>query len=96
MRALREVGLEPGRDVLIAGHDDLPFSAYLDPPLTTVRQPKRAIGEGAVRIASQLIGTPSFQQPRQIHSTLAPELVVRQSTDAIAAAEPRVRPKRSG
>lgn len=37
MRAARERGLTLPRDLSIVGYDDLPFAAYLEPPLTTVR-----------------------------------------------------------
>jgi len=55
MRALEENGLRVGRDVLVAGHDDLHYSAFLNPPLTTVAQPKRHMGEEAVRAVKGLI-----------------------------------------
>jgi LacI family gluconate utilization system Gnt-I transcriptional repressor len=40
----------PGR-LAIAGFDDLPIAAELDPPLTTIRVPRRAMG----RLAAQLL-----------------------------------------
>ena len=49
MRAVREQGLRVPRDVSIAGFDDLFLSSYTDPPLTTIRQPKREMGLQAVR-----------------------------------------------
>lgn len=38
-KAILEAGREPGKDFFIGGHDNLPFSAYLSPPLTTMEQP---------------------------------------------------------
>ncbi len=77
MRALAEHGLVAGRDVLVAGHDDLPFSAYLNPPLTTVRQPKRDIATLAVGAALDLVAEPSR---RPIRRVLPSTLVVRRSS----------------
>jgi DNA-binding LacI/PurR family transcriptional regulator len=34
---LREMGLEPGRDVSVVGTDDMPWAEHVDPPLTTIR-----------------------------------------------------------
>jgi DNA-binding LacI/PurR family transcriptional regulator len=81
MAALSEAGLTPGRDVLIAGHDDLPFSSFVSPGLTTVRQPRAAIGEKAVRTAVDLVTAPaSARRNRRINITLDPQLIVRTST----------------
>jgi DNA-binding LacI/PurR family transcriptional regulator len=48
MSACRRFGLAPGKDLAIVGHDDLPISAYLSPPLTTFRQDVAAIGLAAM------------------------------------------------
>lgn len=42
--AARERGLRLPRDLSVVGFDDLPWSAFLDPPLTTLRQPSREMG----------------------------------------------------
>ncbi|MEA2622953.1 MAG: hypothetical protein QOH61_1863 [Chloroflexota bacterium] len=44
LAALREAGYTVPADVSVVGFDDIPLSAYLDPPLTTVRLPAREIG----------------------------------------------------
>lgn len=80
MKALSEAGIEPGRDILVAGHDDLPFSAFVQPSLTTVRQPKQDIGEQAVQAAMRLTGAKDFKRVPKVRQVLAPELVVRDST----------------
>jgi DNA-binding LacI/PurR family transcriptional regulator len=78
--ALSEAGLTPGRDVLVAGHDDLPFSSFVSPSLTTVRQPRAAIGERAVRTAVELLASSPSRKQRRINITLDPQLIVRTST----------------
>lgn len=48
--AIRDAGLEPGRDVPIAGFDDIPTLADVLPPLTTVNLPLRSLGRTAVEL----------------------------------------------
>ncbi len=79
MNALREAGLGPGQDVLVAGHDDLSFSSFLTPTLTSVRQPQLAIGETAVQAAIELVTNPRARRP-PINVKLKPDLIVRKST----------------
>ncbi len=78
MKALYEVGLEPGKDVLVAGHDDLGFSAYTRPSITTARQPKEQIGRAAVQIvADQIEGETERDKP--VQRTFPSELIIRES-----------------
>ena len=55
MRALKMAGRLVPRDVSVAGFDDVPFSRYLSPALTTVRAPIEAIGREAVRQLTRLM-----------------------------------------
>lgn len=45
---LRELGLSAPEDLSLVGFDDMPFASLLNPPITTVRQPIRALGERGV------------------------------------------------
>jgi LacI family transcriptional regulator len=73
--ALAERGIRVGRDLSLVGFDDLPFSAYLTPPLTTVRQDARALGSLAAR---QLVA--ALAGARAAPVTIVPtELVIRAS-----------------
>lgn len=45
----RECSLNVPEDISITGFDDLPYASFLDPPLTTVRQPTVELGQHAVR-----------------------------------------------
>lgn len=47
--SLRLEGCRVGIDVSVIGFDDLPWCPYLDPPLTTVRQPAEEMGRAAAR-----------------------------------------------
>jgi len=48
-------------DVSVVGFDDIRFARYTDPPLTTVAQPMRAIGEGTVGLLLEILngGSPA-------------------------------------
>jgi LacI family transcriptional regulator len=50
MQAIREVGRRVPEDVAVVGFDDLPLAATTEPPLTSVRQPLREMGETAARM----------------------------------------------
>ncbi len=45
MAEARAQGLLIPRDLSVVGFDDLPYAAFFDPPLTTIRQPRRRFGE---------------------------------------------------
>ncbi|MEA4853184.1 MAG: LacI family DNA-binding transcriptional regulator [Christensenella sp.] len=49
MKALQEVGFRIPEDISIMGFDDIPYCTISDPPLTTMRIPRRRIGKLAVR-----------------------------------------------
>lgn len=81
MQAIRDFGLEPGRDVAVTGFDDLPLAALAQPPLTTIRQDRERLGEVAVAQLIELIENPDAPAPRVV---LPVTLVVRASTGARA------------
>lgn len=74
MRAYRQAGREPGRDILIAGHDDVPMCEYIHPALSTARQDLEAIGRAAIECLQQT-AQPGFYQRR-----FPARLVVRESS----------------
>ncbi|HYY54684.1 MAG TPA: LacI family DNA-binding transcriptional regulator [Candidatus Dormibacteraeota bacterium] len=53
---LRRRGLRVPEDVSVVGYDDIPVAAFVDPPLTTVRQPMREVGALAVRLIVERTG----------------------------------------
>lgn len=76
MQAIRARGLRVPDDVSVTGFDDLFFAPYLVPPLTTVRQPMRLMGQMAMENLLKLM---SGQAPvAQIK--VEAELIVRGST----------------
>ena len=76
MQAIRARGLKVPKDVSVTGFDDLFFAAYLTPPLTTVRQPMRRMGQIAMENLFKLMsGEESMAQIK-----VQAELIVREST----------------
>jgi DNA-binding LacI/PurR family transcriptional regulator len=76
MRQIRARGLRVPDDVSVAGFDDLFFAAYTQPPLTTVRQPMRRMGQVAMESLFKLMsGEESVAQIK-----VDAELIVREST----------------
>ena len=76
MRAIHAHGLRVPDDVSVTGFDDLFFASYLAPPLTTVRQPMRRMGQMAMENLLKLMsGEDSVPQIR-----VEAELIVRGST----------------
>lgn len=93
MKALRKRGLRIPEDVAVVGFDDLPFSAFTDPPLTTIRNPGVAQGELAAKKLMALLRHEAVPEPVTFLET---ELVVRESCGAHAGAPrpPSPRPAR--
>ncbi|KAB2349563.1 LacI family DNA-binding transcriptional regulator [Actinomadura rudentiformis] len=77
IRGVRQRGLRVPEDVSVVGFDDSPMTAFLDPPLTTVRQPVREMGLAAVANLLEEIGGTRAPRAELLHR---PELVVRRST----------------
>jgi DNA-binding LacI/PurR family transcriptional regulator len=50
IRAAHELRLDVPDDVSVVGYDDIAVSAFVDPPLTTLRNPKRELGELALEL----------------------------------------------
>lgn len=80
LSALRERGLRIPEDVSVVGFDDLPFAAYLTPPLTTVRLDAEAQGRSAARQLLALLQGASLVE-RQV--ALDAELVWRDSCGVV-------------
>jgi len=55
MTELKSAGIRIPQDIAVAGFDDLPFSQVFDPPLTTVRLPRREMAEVSILYLKQLI-----------------------------------------
>jgi len=60
------VGARIGRDLSVVGHDDLSTSAFLDPPLTTVRLSRSSIGRETLRRLLDASITVNHVEPVQL------------------------------
>ena len=76
IRALRENDLRIPDDMSIIGFDDLPHSSWIDPPLTTIRQPLAQMGSAAVDV---IVRVRAGQHPAA-RTELSTTLIVRSST----------------
>ncbi|GAA2660416.1 LacI family DNA-binding transcriptional regulator [Paractinoplanes durhamensis] len=84
--AVRQSGLRIPDDLSVVGFDDITYSRWCGPPLTTVRQPLAEMGAAAAELALTLA---AGQTPPQTRMELATTLIVRDSTAAPrATAEP--------
>jgi LacI family transcriptional regulator len=80
MRAANDLGLNIPQDLSIAGFDDIPFSSYLSPRLTTVSGRAEESGRDAVRLLLRRFANPDL--PQQV-TTAGAQLIVRESTGAV-------------
>ena len=74
--AINNAGLRIPEDISVIGYDDLSFAEFILPPLTSVRQPVRQIGELAVQI---LIGKILGKSPVKGSVILKTQLIERAS-----------------
>jgi len=77
MRALISRGLRVPEDVSVVGFDDIRFSRYTTPALTTLSQPKNALGREAMTMLIEILNDPEVPPRKRV---LSAELVVRGST----------------
>lgn len=77
LQAVFEEGLRIPEDVSIVSFDDIDFAPYLSTPLTTVHQPKKLMGEIAVKLIVEELQGKLTQDKKRI--VLKPRLIVRKS-----------------
>lgn len=82
MEEARAQGVRMPEELSLVGFDDLFFARYLQPSLTTIRQPKVEMGRSAMKLLLQLLtgdGLPEDATPKKQIDVLG-ELMVRSST----------------
>ena len=78
LQACRRHGLDVPGDLSLAGFDDIEMAQWVSPPLTTIRQPRRDMGQLALEMILALL------EERPVEDRmLAPTLVRRASTAAV-------------
>lgn len=79
IREARRQGCRVPEDLSVVGHDDSPMIDFTDPPLTTIRQNVKGMGEATVQaLMDEIAGIPAARGEYMFR----PELVVRGSTAA--------------
>ena len=76
LQAIYEEGLTIPDDISLLSFDDFDFAAFLRCPLTTVQQPKEAMGEMAVKLLVERFDNGEKERRRIV---LQPRLIVRES-----------------
>lgn len=74
---IHQNGLRVGQDIAIAGFDDVPMAAFVNPPLTTIHQPIYDIGRRACAMLIDIINGRAVETP---HLLLTPTLIIRASS----------------
>lgn len=80
LRALGESGVRVPEDVSVTGFDDIEGTAYLRPPLTTVRQDFEALAAAVMTKLMQTLAHRDGPTATVVVPAITPELVVRAST----------------
>ena len=76
MTELKRAGIRIPGDIAVAGFDDLTFSQVFDPPLTTVRLPRREMAEASVLYLKRMIEGGAALE----HQIVPHELIIRESS----------------
>ncbi len=84
MRAASDLGLAVPGDLSVAGFDDIEFSSYVVPSLTTVSGKAEDSGRDAVRLLLNRFADPDL--PKQVTTTRV-QLIVRESTGLVRQPE---------
>ncbi|HTB95726.1 MAG TPA: LacI family DNA-binding transcriptional regulator [Terracidiphilus sp.] len=83
IQALRNAGLRVPKDISVLGFDDVLAASTHNPPLTTIRQPLRDMGQSAAITLLRLIRN-EIDDHAQASITVLPKLIVRNSTGSVA------------
>ena len=83
---MREAGIRTPEDVSVVGFDDIDYASVIEPPLTTMRQPRAELGRLAAEdlLARMRPDSPDIPPAR---GRLRCELIERKSVRRIGAAE---------
>ncbi len=79
IRAIHDCGLRIPQDVSVIGFDDLEFSSYSTPRLSTIRSAKFSMGSHATLQLIKMLGQET-DEPQIVHTALQPDLIVRESS----------------
>jgi DNA-binding LacI/PurR family transcriptional regulator len=80
LRAARCVGLSIPRDLAVVGFDDIPFSSFVSPSLTTVAQPMTEMGKQALEMVLSLLDAKDWESKEISNIVVEGRLIVRESS----------------
>ena len=82
LKGLQQAGIQVPEMFSVTGFDNIVFSAYTNPPLTTFDQPKRFIGAEAARLVLELLNRPPSEYPSEKPQVrmLKGRLLIRETT----------------
>lgn len=78
MKGLRDLHLEIPKDIQVIGFDDIAYAKHFTPPITTIRQDRKLLGETAARRLLELIENPDELKEEVVR--LPVDLIEREST----------------
>lgn len=78
MKGLKDLNLSIPKDIQIIGFDDIAYAKHFSPPITTIRQDRKLLGETAAKRLIELIENPDEKMEEVVR--LPVELIVREST----------------
>jgi LacI family transcriptional regulator len=78
MSELADAGVAIGRDLLVAGFDDIPLARYVSPKLTTAHSDITRLGSLGARMLLRLLEGEELGEEGEL--TIAPTLAIRGST----------------
>lgn len=89
IHVLQAGGIHIPGEVSVVGFDNIPYSAFASPPLTTFDQPKRSIGAAAASMLLELIhsSSDSGNHSKSIAKTIRGQLLIRSSTAPVQRSE---------
>lgn len=80
LKALHELGKRVPDDIALVGYDNIEYSPFIEPPLTTVDQFAYEIGIEGMKILIDKINLPEDQEWERKQIILDPELCIRESS----------------
>lgn len=80
LKALNEAGTRVPGDMALAGYDNIDYSPFLEPPLTTVDQFAYQIGEAGMEILLEKINLEEGGRWQTRQKIIQPEIIIRESS----------------
>jgi DNA-binding LacI/PurR family transcriptional regulator len=82
LKAAIDSGVRVPKDLSIVGFDDIEFTQYMSPSLTTIRQPVEEMSRQALSLIIDLIEKKNIT-PEKTTTRIPPELIIRQSSGPV-------------